>query len=223
MLACAAGLVGVAGCGTTDPYSRAAPPTPRGSSSTPRPSPTPRPSRGRARAPVHLAIPSLGVATPLIRLGLNEDRTVEVPDAPELAGWFGLGTVPGQRGSSVILGHVDSVDGPAVFSGLSTIRVSDRVEVLLSDDELVTFEVTDVETFANADFPAERVYAGTRRVAALNLVTCGGDYDPERGGYQANVVVFTRRVWPPGLTPGAAATSSRSRSPRSARRARAAR
>jgi len=143
---------------------------------------------------VHLSIPGIGVDTRLVRLGLNADGTVEVPSVPETAGWFGLGTVPGRRGSAVVLGHVDSVDGPAVFAGLSTLRSADRVRVALSDDVLLTFEVMDVETYANADFPARRVYAGSRRVRALNLVTCGGAYDADRGGYQSNVVVRTRLV-----------------------------
>jgi hypothetical protein len=94
----------------------------------------------------------------------------------------------------VILGHVDSVDGPAVFAGLSALRSADRVQVVLSDDGTVQFEVTGIETYANADFPAQRVYAGSRRARTLNLVTCGGEYDRERGGYQFNVVVYTRRV-----------------------------
>ena len=56
------------------------------------------------------------------------------------------------------------------------------------------FAVTDIQTYANADFPADRVYAGTRRDRQLNLVTCGGAYDASNGGYQSNVVVFTRRT-----------------------------
>lgn len=143
---------------------------------------------------MHLAIPRIGVDTRLVRLGLNDDGTVEVPSVPETAGWFDLGTVPGRRGSAVILGHVDSVDGPAVFAGLSTLRGGDQVRVVLSDDERVTFEVTGIETYANADFPAQRVYAGSRRSRTLNLVTCGGEYDRDRGGYQSNVVVSTQRV-----------------------------
>ena len=145
---------------------------------------------------MHLTIPGIGVDTRLVRLGLNADGTVEVPSVPATAGWFGLGTVPGGRGSAVILGHVDSVDGPAVFAGLPTLRSADLVRVTMSDDALVTFEVTAVETYANADFPARRVYAGSRRVRALNLVTCGGEYDADRGGYQSNVVVHARRVAP---------------------------
>ena len=145
-------------------------------------------------APSHLEIPAIGLSTSLIELGLNKDETVEVPEDPARAGWFELGTVPGQRGSAVILGHVDSPDGPAVFADLSTLRTGDHIEVGLSDDTVVTFEVRRVATFANAEFPAQRVYAGTRGRRALNLVTCGGEYDRDRGGYQANVVVFTERV-----------------------------
>lgn len=181
-------VAGLAGCGGE--ASPPAPPHPAVGGSRPRR----RHRDGRSLTPLHLTIPSLGVSTRLVRLGLNEDGTVEVPTAPETAGWFRLGTVPGQRGSSVILGHVDSADGPAVFADLSTMRTLDRVLVALSDDTLVTFEVTGVETYANADFPAERVYAGTSRGRQLNLVTCGGEYDRQAGGYQSNVVVFTRRT-----------------------------
>jgi hypothetical protein len=150
-----------------------------------------RPS-ARVVSPVHLSIGSIGVDTRLVRLGLNDDGTVEVPTERGTAGWFRLGPVPGQRGSSVILGHVDSVDGPDVFADLSTMRPGAPVQVGLSDDTVATFEVTGMRTYANADFPADRVYAGTRRGRELNLVTCGGAYDADRGGYQANVVVYTR-------------------------------
>lgn len=156
--------------------------------------PPSRPRRGRVVTPRQLTIPTIGVSTSLALLGLNDDRTVEVPTVRGQAGWFRLGPVPGQRGSSVILGHVDSVEGPDVFADLATMRSDDRVQVRLSDDTLVVFEVTGVESFANADFPADRVYAGTTRARELNLVTCGGVYDPDRGGYQSNVVVFTRRA-----------------------------
>ena len=185
LLACAA--AGTAGCGRGEDVS----PAPRAAPGDARS--TPGRERVRTLVPLHLTIPSIGVSTSLVLLGLEEDRTVEVPTAPGRAGWFRLGTVPGQRGSSVILGHVDSTHGPAVFADLSTMRSPDRVDVVLSNDTIVSFEVTDVELYANADFPAERVYAGTTRARELNLVTCGGEYDPQRGGYQSNVVVFTRR------------------------------
>jgi sortase (surface protein transpeptidase) len=146
----------------------------------------------RAR-PVQLRIPSLDVATRLIELGLQQDGTVEVPSNPALAGWFRPGSTPGARGSSVILGHVDSLAGPAVFYRLRELQPSDRILVLFADGSEVQFAVRSVRTYPNSDFPAQKVY-GARGHRDLNLVTCGGAYDAANGGYQANVVVNARRV-----------------------------
>lgn len=144
--------------------------------------------------PALLRIPSIQVATELVPLGLNEDGTVEVPTQAHQAGWYELGPMPGQVGSAVVLGHVDSREGPAVFHRLSQLLPGDRVEVQSSEGVVVAFEVIRVATFANQDFPARQVYAGSPGRVTLNLVTCGGEYDASRGGYQANVVVFTEVV-----------------------------
>ena len=143
--------------------------------------------------PLALSIPAIDVKTHLIRLGQRPDGTVEVPQDPADAGWFRLGPPPGSSGSSVILGHVDSVTGPAVFYRLKELRPGDRIAVQLDDGTTARFRVHSIETYANADFPAQKVY-GKQGRSQLNLVTCGGDYDSSRGGYQSNVVVNARLV-----------------------------
>ena len=65
--------------------------------------------------PMWVEIPSIGVSSPLVRLGLNRDRSMEVPGDFQVAGWFSGGPQPGQLGPAVIAGHVDSRTGPAVF------------------------------------------------------------------------------------------------------------
>jgi len=143
--------------------------------------------------PVLLRIPVVEIDTRLIRLGLQRDGSVEVPANPEVAGWFHRGPPPGAPGSSVILGHVDSAQGPAVFARLSELQRGDAVVVQLDDGTTARFRVHSVRTYANADFPARRVYGG-HGLRELNLVTCGGAYDAALGGYQANVVVNARVV-----------------------------
>ncbi len=143
--------------------------------------------------PVQLVIPALDLDTRLITLGVEKDRTVQVPSDPDRAGWFRRGPAPGALGSSVILGHVDSVDGPAVFSGLSELTAGAQITVRLDDGSDVSFTVHSVRTYANEDFPARKVY-GSHGRSELNLVTCGGVYDADRGGYQSNVVVNARRT-----------------------------
>ena len=140
-----------------------------------------------------LSIPAIDVRADVIRLGQHKDGTVEVPGNPAEAGWFQLGPPPGAAGSSVILGHLDSMSGPAVFYRLTELRPGDRLTVGLDDGTSVEFRVHSIRTYANADFPAKKVY-GKQGRSQLNLVTCGGAYDSSRGGYQANVVVNARKV-----------------------------
>lgn len=153
---------------------------------------------GAAPTPVSLKIPTIKVAADITSLDLNQDGTVEVPTNPAQAGWFGRGPKPGEPGPSVILGHRDSKQGPAVFYRLQDLDRGDRIAVQLSDRSVAHYEVVQVAQYANEDFPAQKVYADSNGRPALNLVTCGGKYDREAGGYQSNVVVYTTYLWATG-------------------------
>lgn len=142
--------------------------------------------------PRRLRIPALGVDTTLERLGQRRDQTVEVPRDWQRAGWYHRGPAPGELGSAVILGHVDSPSGPAVFTGLAGLRRGARILVERSDGSMVTFRVTRIATYPRANFPVQEVYLPTLH-RELRLITCGGAYVRSRGGYQDNVVVFAGR------------------------------
>lgn len=148
--------------------------------------------------PVSLEIPTIEVAADITSLDLNRDGTVEVPKNPAQAGWFGRGPKPGEPGPSVILGHRDSKQGPAVFYRLQDLARGDRIAVQLSDSSVAHYEVVQIAQYANEDFPAQKVYADSNGRPALNLVTCGGKYDREAGGYQSNVVVYATYLWATG-------------------------
>jgi len=147
-----------------------------------------QPTTLRQVRPTRLTIPDIDVATSLVQLGLNADKTVEVPADPAKAGWYRLGPAPGRPGSAVILGHVDSLEGPAVFARLRTLAPGARVDVEGADGFVARFAVSKVAVYANSDFPATKVYRNGGK-PVLTLVTCGGEYDRSQGGYQANVVV----------------------------------
>jgi sortase (surface protein transpeptidase) len=144
------------------------------------------------------------VAVPVSALGLNPDGTVQVPTDFQEPGWFRLGPSPGQMGSAVILGHVDSYRGPAVFFRLRSLRAGDRVEVSLADGAVAHFVVTTVAMYPKEQFPARQVY-GSHGYSALQLVTCGGKFDTRTRSYLSNVVVYTSLV---ALIPAAAAAGS---------------
>jgi hypothetical protein len=152
-------------------------------------------------APVALSIPSIDVTVAVSALGLNPDGTVQVPTDFQEPGWFRLGPSPGQVGSAVILGHVDSYLGPAVFFRLRSLLPGDKVEVSLADGVVVHFVVDGVAMYLKTQFPARQVYA-SHGYSALQLVTCGGEFDSNTGSYLSNIVVYTSLV---GVTPTATA------------------
>jgi sortase (surface protein transpeptidase) len=139
--------------------------------------------------PVRLEIPRIGVTSSLIPLGRAADGTVEVPKPWEVAGWYARGPRPGDPGSAVILGHVDSKRGPAVFFRLRELRRGDEVEVTRADGSRVRFVVQRTAQYDKQAFPTDEVYYPTL-VPALRLVTCGGEFDFASGHYRSNIIVF---------------------------------
>jgi len=141
--------------------------------------------------PVRIEIPAIGVSSPLVRLGLNPDGTVEVPDDFARAGWFAGGPQPGQIGPAVIAGHVDSRTGPAVFYRLHELRPGDQVRVVRADRRVVRFEVEAVASFPKESLPGQEVFGATPW-PSLRLVTCAGSFDRSRQSYRDNLVVSAR-------------------------------
>ncbi|SDL54417.1 Sortase family protein [Geodermatophilus siccatus] len=142
---------------------------------------------------VRVRVPAIGVDSELLRLGTDASGVLVPPDDFARAGWFAGGAVPGDVGPAVVAGHVDSVDGPAVFSRLRDLAPGDEVLVDRADGTTARFTVTGVGRYPKDDFPTEAVYGPTPR-AELRLVTCGGDFDRSRRSYEDNVVVFARQV-----------------------------
>jgi sortase (surface protein transpeptidase) len=144
---------------------------------------------GTAPAPAHLSIPSIRVDTAVVRLGLNSDNTIEVPSDPAQVGWYTGGPAPGELGPAVILGHLDSITGPAVFSHLASLRAGAQILVGRDDGTTATFVVQRVASFPVVSFPTDQVYGATTD-PELRLITCGGQYSLVQRRYLENVVVF---------------------------------
>jgi LPXTG-site transpeptidase (sortase) family protein len=141
-------------------------------------------------APTRLHIPKINLDTTFVPpLGLNADKTVSVPDSFEEVGWYKNGPTPGEIGPAVILGHVDSYEGAAVFYHLGQLEKGDEVYVDRADGTTATFVVTGMERKPQENFPTERVY-GPINFAGLRLVTCTGVYDHGSLKYSHNLIVY---------------------------------
>jgi hypothetical protein len=147
----------------------------------------------RVGRPVYLSIPAIGVHTRLIRLGLTAQGTLQVPASTSVAGWYTGGPRPGQVGSAVIAGHIDSYLGPGVFFRLRLLRPGDRVYVRHAGGTLAVFDVYAEHSYPKDHFPTQRVY-GPAPDPELRLITCGGVFDPAAGSYLSNVVVYAAQI-----------------------------
>jgi sortase (surface protein transpeptidase) len=135
-------------------------------------------------------IPYIGVDAPVIGLGLDREHRLTAPpegDAHQV-GWYQDGPSPGEQGTAVVVGHLDTDTGPAVFAGLGQLGRGHLVELRRADGRTAVYRVDGVRTFEKAHFPDQEVY-GARGRPELRLITCGGAFD-RRSGYAGNTVVF---------------------------------
>lgn len=139
--------------------------------------------------PVRIDIPRLAVSAPVDEIGLAGDGTVAVPEQFDRTGWYSGLETPGQVGTAVIVGHLDSYTGPAVFFKVPQLVAGDEILVSRADNSTVRFVVERTEQYDKRGFPTIAVYAPADR-PVLRLITCGGTFDKKRRHYSDNVVVY---------------------------------
>jgi hypothetical protein len=185
----------------------AAPAPPAASPAVPAPSPstqapppsTPAPAAAEPAVlprsePVVLEIPAIGVRTDLLKLGLRENGSLEVPQdagsgAP--ASWYTGSPTPGERGPSVMLGHVNSPSGRGgVFADLRKLTPGAEINVSRTDGSTAVFTVDRGALYSKNDFPTLEVYGNTAG-SELRLITCDG-YDPATGLFDDNYVIYAK-------------------------------
>jgi sortase (surface protein transpeptidase) len=138
--------------------------------------------------PARLQIPAIGVDTAVQSLGLRADGTLQQPSGWQIAGWYRGSVPPGDVGPSIIIGHVDSINGPAVFFRLRQLHPGQRVIVVGRDSQPVSFVIDQIASYPKNNFPVNAVY-GPSSVPELRLVTCTGDFDYAARSYLDNLVV----------------------------------
>lgn len=171
------------GCGADTAAAPAAPPPP---------ATTPAAPAGLAKSiPTWLDVPSISVHSTLVQLGLNPDKTVQVPpvDQPLQAGWYQHSPTPGQVGPAVLLGHIDGNHQKGIFWRLHDVKKGDKVQVGRQDGSTLTFTVTKVNQIAKSSFPTDAVYGNTTD-PELRLITCGGAFDAAAHSYLDNIIVY---------------------------------
>jgi sortase (surface protein transpeptidase) len=139
--------------------------------------------------PTRLRIPGVGIDTALVAISRSADGTLQVPSLPDRAGWYTDAPTPGELGPAIIDGHVDSVNGPAVFWRLRDVQPGDIIEVDRADFKTLQFKVDAVKQYPQDQLPTQEIY-GNVAYAGIRLITCSGTFDTTARSYSDNTVVF---------------------------------
>ncbi len=140
-------------------------------------------------APVRLSIPSIGVDAAVQSVGITKKGSMSSPSNFTDVGWYRYGTVPGERGSAVLAGHLDNGLALAgVLKRLQEVHVGDVIGVATKDGVKLTFKVTEINTYSFRDAPTDLIF---NRVdaARLNIITCAGDWIQSEKTYSKRLVV----------------------------------
>ncbi|HET7673680.1 MAG TPA: class F sortase [Candidatus Saccharimonadales bacterium] len=142
-----------------------------------------------ASKPVHLSIPSVWIDTDLKTVGKNPDDSMEVPEDFHRAGWYKHSPTPGEKGPSIIVGHVDNHKGLGVFWELRNLKKGQIIKVKRADGRTVKFKVDTIKQYPQNSLPAKEVF-GNIDYAGLRLITCGGKFNYITHHYSDNTVVY---------------------------------
>lgn len=147
-----------------------------------------------ASNPLRMRIPSIGVDALFEEpLGVKANYEIEVPESYETVGWYKYGPSPGEIGPAVVLGHVDSYQGPAVLYSLGQVQVGEKIEIDREDGTTAVFEVERLERHPQSGFPTKEVYSDIS-YPGLRIITCAGTYNRGVQRYSHNLIVFAKLV-----------------------------
>jgi hypothetical protein len=152
-------------------------------------SPAPGPTAVGKAVPVELRVPAARIRMRVVPKGVRPDGQMALPPKPTVVGWYRFGAVPLGLGSTVLAAHVDSRRfGLGPLARLGGLEAGDELTVLLSDGRSVRYRTVAVRRIAKQSSALGAIFDRDGR-SRLRVVTCGGPFDPDNGGYRDNVVL----------------------------------
>jgi hypothetical protein len=137
--------------------------------------------------PVGIRVAGIDLEAPVISVGVDSNNQFAVP-AADTVGWYQFSSSPGEAGASVLAAHVDYGGAPGAFFNLEKVLPGDLLEVEMEDGRVILYEVTGNNVYDKTELPANELFRKGGD-SVLQLITCGGTFDPDRRSYEANVVV----------------------------------
>lgn len=145
--------------------------------------------KGKDSDPKYISLTSIKAGGYIQKVSVDQRNEVGVPSNVNLAGWFKDSSIPGNKGLSVIDGHVDGLSKPGIFKNIEKLKVNDVFSIEYGNGSTKKFRVTSKTKASIADAPSILFSQDPIEVSQLNLITCGGTYDKKARRYLERIIV----------------------------------
>ena len=141
-----------------------------------------------------LILPSAGIRTAVVQVGLTHDGAMGSPDNPFVVGWFNRSAIPGEPGNALLGGHRDYQDRDGnidvgVCWKLDETRVGDQLIMFdQSTNRYYVYDIVDKATILPDSADAVKYLSQTRE-SVVTLITCSGDFDRATHSYAERLIV----------------------------------
>jgi hypothetical protein len=168
------------------------------------------PPAGDGTVPVSIAIPDASVDAEVERNQIVDGVMLD-PSGPWVVSWYQETGLLGEVSNAVMSGHVDYWDvGPAVFWTVGNLPEGAPMMVRGENGATYTYEVEWIRTYDVSGLTPEVIteIVGPTDYRALTLITCGGDFDYDRGEYLSRTIIRGRLVDADGVPVEIASTDA---------------
>lgn len=145
--------------------------------------------------PRRISIPHVGTNGFIQQVAVDKKTNeMSVPSNIHMAGWYTASVKPGDKGLSIIDGHLLGYYLPGIFQNLSKVQPGDAFYVEFGDGSRRNFEVISNHTYAVNDVVNYLFVKDPKIQSQLNLITCGGQYDKSQHEYNQRVLVVAKKI-----------------------------
>lgn len=150
--------------------------------------------QGDAHDPKKITIPGIGVDAYLQNVGVDQNKEIAVPSNIHMGGWFVDSVRPGEKGLSIIDGHLNGVNEDGIFIDLEKVKQGDTFAVEFGDGSKKAFSIKAVKVI-DLDQAASVLFSQDPAIASqLTLITCGGEWDKDTRLYDKRVIVISEVI-----------------------------
>lgn len=133
---------------------------------------------GGLNDPKKIMLPTIQSEGYIQKVGIDQNNEIAVPNNIHIAGWFVDTVLPGEKGLSIIDGHVDGRSSSGgVFKELARLNKDDEFTIEFGGGDLKSFRIVSVDSVGSDDAGRLLFSQNTSISNQLNLISCTGQYD----------------------------------------------